>query len=63
MLINSSQYIVAKYLYDAFGNVLSAAGSLANKIFIAFRARKRIPTPAWSITSTATMIPICKVAK
>ena len=31
MLINPSQYIVAKYLYDAFGNVLSAAGSLAQQ--------------------------------
>lgn len=29
MLMNPSQAIVAKYLYDAFGNVLSAAGSLA----------------------------------
>ena len=29
MLINSSQAIVAKYLYDAFGNPLSASGLLA----------------------------------
>jgi RHS repeat-associated protein len=29
MLVNPWQYIVAKYLYDAFGNTLSAAGSLA----------------------------------
>jgi RHS repeat-associated protein len=30
MLINSSQAVVAKYLYDAFGNVLSASGLLAS---------------------------------
>jgi RHS repeat-associated protein len=29
MLINSSQAVAAKYLYDAFGNVLSASGLLA----------------------------------
>ena len=29
MLLNSSNAIVAKYLYDSFGNVLSAFGSLA----------------------------------
>jgi RHS repeat-associated protein len=29
MLINSTNAIVAKYLYDAFGNVLSQSGSLA----------------------------------
>ena len=30
MLVNSSQDIVAKYLYDAFGNVLSKSGLLAD---------------------------------
>ncbi|HMD55304.1 MAG TPA: RHS repeat-associated core domain-containing protein, partial [Phycisphaerae bacterium] len=30
MLINSSQAIVAKYLYDSFGNTLSLSGSLAS---------------------------------
>jgi RHS repeat-associated protein len=30
MLINSSQAIVAKYLYDPFGNTLSLSGSLAS---------------------------------
>jgi RHS repeat-associated protein len=29
MLLNSSQAVVAKYLYDAFGNLLSESGSLA----------------------------------
>ena len=29
MLINSSQAVVAKYLYDPFGNTLSLSGSLA----------------------------------
>ncbi len=28
-MLNGSQYIVAKYLYDAFGNTLSAAGIMA----------------------------------
>jgi hypothetical protein len=30
MLINTSQYIVAKYLYDAFGNTISKSGMLAD---------------------------------
>jgi RHS repeat-associated protein len=40
MLINSSQYIVAKYLYDAFGNVLSAAGSLAQQNLYRFSSKE-----------------------
>ena len=30
MLINSNQAIVAKYLYDPYGNMLSPSGSLAS---------------------------------
>jgi RHS repeat-associated protein len=40
MLINPSQYIVAKYLYDAFGNVLSAAGSLAQQNLYRFSSKE-----------------------
>jgi RHS repeat-associated protein len=40
MLINPSQYIVAKYLYDAFGNVLSAAGSLAQANLYRFSSKE-----------------------
>jgi RHS repeat-associated protein len=40
MLVNPSQYIVAKYLYDAFGNVLSAAGSLAQQNLYRFSSRE-----------------------
>jgi len=40
MLINPSQYIVAKYLYDAFGNVLSAAGSLAQANLYRFSGKE-----------------------
>jgi RHS repeat-associated protein len=40
MLVNPSQYIVAKYLYDAFGNVLSAAGSLAQQNLYRFSSKE-----------------------
>jgi RHS repeat-associated protein len=40
MLINSSQAIVAKYLYDAFGNVLSASGLLANANLYRFSSKE-----------------------
>jgi len=40
MLINSSNAIVAKYLYDAFGNVLSASGSLANANVYRFSSKE-----------------------
>ncbi len=40
MLINPSQYILAKYLYDAFGNLLSAAGAMAHKTFTVSPAKK-----------------------
>ena len=40
MLINPSQSIVAKYLYDAFGNVLSAAGSLAQQNLYRFSSKE-----------------------
>ena len=40
MLINSSQSVVAKYLYDAFGNVLSASGLLANANLYRFSSKE-----------------------
>jgi RHS repeat-associated protein len=40
MLVNPSQYIVAKYLYDAFGNVLSAAGSMAQQNLYRFSSKE-----------------------
>jgi RHS repeat-associated protein len=40
MLLNGSQYIVAKYLYDAFGNVLSAAGSMAAQNLYRFSSKE-----------------------
>jgi RHS repeat-associated protein len=43
MLINSSQFIVAKYLYDAFGNTLSAAGSLAQANLYRFSSKEAHP--------------------
>jgi RHS repeat-associated protein len=43
MLINPSQYIVAKYLYDAFGNVLFAAGSLAQQNLYRFSSKEAHP--------------------
>ena len=39
-LVNPSQYIVAKYLYDAFGNMLSAAGSLAQQNLYRFSSKE-----------------------
>jgi hypothetical protein len=41
MLINSSQAVVAQYLYDAFGNVLSASGLLANANVYQFSSKER----------------------
>ncbi|MGA2175353.1 MAG: RHS repeat-associated core domain-containing protein [Verrucomicrobiota bacterium] len=40
MLINSSQAIVAKYLYDAFGNMLSKSGSLADANVYRFSSKE-----------------------
>jgi RHS repeat-associated protein len=40
MLINPSQFIVARYLYDAFGNVLSAAGSMAQQNVYRFSSKE-----------------------
>jgi RHS repeat-associated protein len=40
MLVNSSQAIVAKYLYDAFGNVLSKSGLLANANVYQFSSKE-----------------------
>ena len=40
MLVNPSQYTVAKYFYDAFGNVLSAAGSLAQANLYRFSSKE-----------------------
>jgi RHS repeat-associated protein len=41
MLVNSSQAVVAKYLYDAFGNVLSASGLLANANRYQFSSKEK----------------------
>ncbi len=41
MLINSSQAIVAKYLYDAFGNVLSKSGLLADANLYQFSSKEK----------------------
>src|SRR5271157_496539 len=41
MLINSSQAIVAKYLYDAFGNVLSKSGLLADANVYRFSSKEK----------------------
>jgi RHS repeat-associated protein len=41
MLINWQQAIVAKYLYDAFGNVLSASGLLANANLYRFSSKEK----------------------
>jgi RHS repeat-associated protein len=43
MLINPSQYIVAKYLYEAFGNVLSAAGTMAQQNLYRFSSKEAHP--------------------
>jgi RHS repeat-associated protein len=40
MLINSSQAVVAKYLYDAFGNVLSTLGLLASANHYQFSSKE-----------------------
>jgi RHS repeat-associated protein len=40
MLINGSQAIVAKYLYDAFGNVLSKSGLLADANLYRFSSKE-----------------------
>jgi RHS repeat-associated protein len=40
MLINSSQYIVAKYLYDAFGNIISKSGLLADANLYRFSSKE-----------------------
>ncbi len=40
MLINPWQYIVAKYLYDAFGNTLSAAGTMAQQNLYRFSSKE-----------------------
>jgi RHS repeat-associated protein len=40
MLINPSQYIVAKYLYDAFGNILSKSGLLADANLYRFSSKE-----------------------
>jgi RHS repeat-associated protein len=39
-MINSSNAIVAKYLYDAYGNILSKAGSLANANLYRFSSKE-----------------------
>jgi RHS repeat-associated protein len=41
MLINWQQAIVAKYLYDAFGNVLSASGLLADANLYQFSSKEK----------------------
>ncbi len=40
MLINPSQSIVAKYLYDAFGNLLAASGSMAQQNLYRFSSKE-----------------------
>lgn len=40
MLINNLQLIVAKYLYDPFGNMLSMSGSLANANIYRFSSKE-----------------------
>jgi RHS repeat-associated protein len=40
MLIDSSQGIVARYLYDAFGNTISASGLLANANVYRFSSKE-----------------------
>jgi RHS repeat-associated protein len=43
MLINSSNAVVAKYLYDAFGNILSKAGLLADANLYRFSSKEAHP--------------------
>jgi RHS repeat-associated protein len=45
MLINSAQAIVAKYLYDAFGNILSKSGFLADVNLNRFSSKEFDPNP------------------
>ena len=40
MLVNQAQYVVAKYLYDAFGNVLSASGLIAQQNLYRFSSKE-----------------------
>jgi RHS repeat-associated protein len=40
MLANAAQYVVAKYLYDAFGNVLSASGVMAQQNLYRFSSKE-----------------------
>ena len=58
-MINSSNYIVAKYLYDAYGNLLSQAGIVEPPTFIVSQAKSLIRTQAWFTTYIAIMIRIC----
>jgi RHS repeat-associated protein len=46
MLINSSNAIVAKYLYDAFGNILSKSGLLADANLYRFSSKEFHPNSA-----------------
>jgi RHS repeat-associated protein len=46
MLINPSQYIVAKYLYDAFRNILSKSGLLADANLYRFSSKEAHPNSA-----------------
>ena len=43
MLINDSQAVVAKYLYDAFGNILSKSGLLADANLYRFSSKEAHP--------------------
>ncbi len=43
MLINDSQAIVAKYLYDAFGNIISKSGLLADANLYRFSSKEAHP--------------------
>jgi RHS repeat-associated protein len=43
MLINNSQAIVAKYLYDAFGNIISKSGLLADANIYRFSSKEAHP--------------------
>jgi RHS repeat-associated protein len=43
-LINSSNSVVARYIYDAFGNTLSKAGSLADANLYRFSSKEAHPT-------------------
>ena len=43
MLINDSQAVVARYFYDAFGNILSKSGLLANANLYRFSSKEAHP--------------------